>query len=227
MIIFFMVKYESDTEFCGFYEGWGSTVGVDTHGDMMIPETLMKLQEQMEENSKLRKICLEHNEDNLIGEIIESEFKTEGDITGIKIKVGVVKGREDILEKVNSGELRGFSIGLIIGDLSPEEIKNSDLQVEIDGSLRKSLELFLQKNNIKYGAKVNKSATALSIVGIVLNSLAVLTPIGIYLHSIWRENKDKRIKVNYKGKIYNIDDNFLQKIEDINREEGYYSPVFS
>ncbi len=187
-----------DERFCGYTEGIAAGTNVDNHGDKLTLENPQKMKDDIYNNTEKRVVNLEHNEKDKIGEIVNCEIENIGSHHFLKVKVGIYKGREDVIEKIQKGELKGFSISFRYEVNVPNSLKQilPPLNIEIDAILRKDLEDLLTANNISYSCFVRKADTATSIITIAGFAASIIEILKI----VYDLRKDKKSNIN----VYNI-----------------------
>lgn len=107
------MEESTDEDFCEVFEGTFSSSEVDHAGDRIPPEELERLKEQIEENPEKRKLLNDHNQDEVIGQILDvwTEWDENDVILFLKGKIGVYQEYEEIAQEIKSGMKSGLSIG--------------------------------------------------------------------------------------------------------------------
>lgn len=214
----------NDEKFCGYIEGFGATTSLDRHGDKLNLENLKDMKKQFD-NKKVQEVLLGHDKSQPIGQILKSEIITKEGWAGIKLKVGIYKRREDILNMFKKGKLNGFSWGGWVGGegFSVEDLEKSKIKIEVEGEVHKEVEKILDSLDIKYGAFLKKSIDAPTIIAIVVGETSVILTAISLLYQLWKdkkkeENKNINLNIVIKDKRFNYQENSIKEIEKRLRE---------
>ena len=102
----------TDREFSVVFEATLSSTGVDSHGDKLPASMLDKFRDQMRANPELRLLNHEHNQDEIVGEIIDVwvEEADSEDVLLLNGTIGLFEGEEAAKEKFESDVFGGFSV---------------------------------------------------------------------------------------------------------------------
>ncbi len=128
--IFIETANEEDV-YLGYISGLAATNHKDLYKDIITDEALVKGAKQLGGATTFK----DHNYNvgSAVGKVLSSEFVLDGEMSGIKIKVGISKVETDLWTKIQEGIVNAFSIGGIFTDVDYDEksdtyyIKDFDL----------------------------------------------------------------------------------------------------
>jgi len=186
-----MENNNTQEKFCNFIQGFIATTSIDSHGDKLTVKCLTDMETVLKNHPEKRKMTLNHEKGNHIGEIVETKIIDEEGIKKLWVKVGIYKGKEKVLEMIKRGELKGFSWE---GIFNEKDFENSKIKIEIDGKYHHEIENILENAKIKYSVHLKKSADALTVIGLLLTGIGNL--IGIIGLIIALKNKNPTMNIN-------------------------------
>jgi len=134
-------------DFIGYVGGYICTTDVDSHGDRLPTEFIDKFKKQLDQNPMLRIMKLQHNIKDSSGEIFDYRVNKKGKWKGLWVEVGIYKNRKDVWERIEKGELTGFSISLISPGFS--FTKKNKIFIKINPQYWHEIKDIFDKINIK------------------------------------------------------------------------------
>lgn len=158
--------------FIGYIEGYVCMTGVDSHGDRILPEFIDNLKKQIDQNPALKKITIQHNIKDSAGEIIEYRVVTKGRWKGLWAKIGIYQKRKDIWERIEKGEITGFSIEAKTADFNYD--KQNSIFLKITSKYWHDVKNILDESNVISEVFLKKSLDAQAIIAIIL-------PVGLFI----------------------------------------------
>lgn len=183
----------TDREFCEVCTAIISSTGVDKHGDRIHPDALRSIKNQIENEPEKRFMYLYHNKDTPTGEIIDVWIEEDDDDTHyLHAEIGIYEGHENVVEKVESGELSGMSIGFYVYENCNEDYWESrapNLKITVDGNDRRSLNGVLNESGEAYRIEVQKSGDAAAIFDFAIQNWGTIQKL-VILVVIWAINRE-------------------------------------
>lgn len=199
-------------DFCVVKTARLSSTGVDHHGDRFPLSALRHYKEQLEQNPELRLLRLEHQNDEITGEIVDIWIEEDDDedlhyLSGV---IGIFEGKEHIAEKIESGELSGMSLSVAIYENCESEDWDNlspNVQLGVEAHYRDELNTFLSRSGKPYRIQVQKSVEGDAIFEFaVANRESILELLSIVM--IWLVNR------RYEGLNVDFPDLNLVKVEN-------------
>jgi len=187
-----------NSNFIGYVEGYICTTDIDLHGDRFAPEAIDRIKEQIEQNISLRTVYLEHDISQPCGEILNLRVEKREGWKGLWVKVGIYKDREDVWEKIEKKELKGFSLAGKV--LEFQRFKNVGeeaaykFDLEVDSSLKWEIKEILDKEGVKSEVYIRKAWDIPTIISVTTNALVIVD----ILHKYWinRKKQGQNITLN-------------------------------
>jgi hypothetical protein len=208
-----------EKEFIGYIEGYIVTTDIDSHGDRLSPEALEDMAKQIGNDPKLRITHYNHDMTQPMGYITEFSVETRGQWKGIKAVVGIYKTRSDLWQKIQSGEIRGFSYGAEVSEWEDRGImkKECTFSVEVEPTVWHETSNMLSQMGATITPDVRKAIDVPVVIGVSTSLLAL--PGTIYgLHVLWQKFRKRNqgnkeyIKIKTTKRIYNFEDNTIEEI---------------
>ncbi len=208
-----------EEEFIGYIEGYLATTNVDSQGDRLTPEAIESFANQLRDNPEKRIMFFNHDTTQPIGYITEFHVDTKGQWKGIFAKAGIYKTRPDVWDKIESGELRGFSYGARILKMEYSKMPNHKVSfsVEVKISDWHNIRDMLSQMGAQVDPVVKKGADFPTILYVTTSILAL--PGTIYgLYSIWQKlsGRDKtkgiQMRIRTVRRKFNFEDNTVEEI---------------
>lgn len=207
-----MEDKEEEKKFCGFISGFIATTSVDSHGDQLTLQCLEKMKEEIDTNPKKKKMTLNHEKGNYIGEIVKTKITQENDIFKLFAEIGIYKEREEVLIMIKKGELTGFSWE---GFTNQKNFEDSKIKIEVDGKFHHEIEKILEENNIEYEINMKKSADSLTVIGLLLGGISnLLAIIGIII-TLKKRKPSLVVNIILNNEKIEINEKNRNKIESI------------
>lgn len=182
----------TDRKFCEMSRAILSTTGVDRHGDRLHETTLKQVKSQIENDPEKRILRLNHEKDKSYGEIVNIWIEKEDDgLHYLYADIGIYQGHEEIVEKVESGELGGMSLGFytyVNSNKSDWESRTPNLNITVDGHERKSLNNILKEFDEEYRIEIQKSIDAAAVFEFVADNWGFIEDVAL-LSIYWFVNE--------------------------------------
>lgn len=183
-------------EYCGFIEGYIATTDIDKHGDRLTSEVIEDIEVQIRKNPTRRMVNIGHDPNRQIGEILEWRIDSRNDWKGLWAKVGIYRGREDILSMIENGELTAFSYEGAIADKgleAPSQDERSPpgkhgISLEVSPDLRAQVVEGLRGQHAQVRSIVRKAEDLPAIIELVSASSSIV----VTLYEIWKMLKERR-----------------------------------
>lgn len=213
----------TDRDFCAVRIARLSSTGVDRHGDRIPLSELRRIKRQIENKPELRLTRLDHQYDRISGEILDVwiEEDEEEDIHYLSAKIGIFEGNENIVEKIESGELGGMSLSIAVYENCEREDWDKlspNVQVGVDGHDREELNSLLKRSGNPYRIQIQKSVEGDAIFEFaVANKESILQILSIVM--IWLINR------KYEGLSVEFPDLNLIKVENNIDIEGVFNQI--
>jgi hypothetical protein len=213
-----------ESEYIGFIEGYAFTTNIDKHGDRLSPEAIENIAQQMLANPSLRTVNYNHDRNQPMGYITDFHIENKGELKVLRVKVGIYKTRPDLWEKIQSGEISGFSYGAKIVKMESEKMPDikCSFTVELDDGDWHRLDDMLTSMGVKPEINVKKSIDVPTTIMLTISILSL--PGVIYgIYDLWKKfYKNKKglwIKIKTTKRRYNFKDNTIDEIiEEIELE---------
>lgn len=212
-------------KFIGYVTGYICTNDIDSHGDKLTPETIEDIKDQIERDSSLRTMFLQHDESQPCGEMLEFRVDTKGEWKGLWAKIGVYKNRKDIWEMIKNRRLTGFSIGARVLEEQRLEVCNEEdlvykFDLEVDSRLKSEVKDLLDKEGLKSEVYIQKALDVPTIITVAASGLFIIDRLYEY-HKRLKKKKQKKqrdVTVNYFNIVigeqrFNFNQNSLDEIK--------------
>lgn len=162
-------KLEDKSKWLGTISGYASTNDLDRHGDIIIGDVLKKGEKALAENTTVF-FNHEHKE-KPIGKVLNTEFRQNGDFSGLYIDVGISKTANEIWTLIEEGVLNRFSIGMFVKDYDVKETEDDAVFLITDAEI-----------------------VEVSVVGLPANPNASIESFGKMLYKAFEPIKEERLK---------------------------------
>lgn len=220
----------TNEDFCEVFEGTFSSSGVDRAGDRIPPEELESLKEQIEENPEKRKFLNNHNQDEVIGRIIDvwTEWDEDDEILFLKGRVGIYTEYQHVAEEIKSGVKSGLSIGgYSYPEISKDEWgeRSPDAQVGIPIDEKTSFYRVIKSYDLDFRFKIEKEVAPVDFFEFLVENQDQVIELAKSL-CIWylgRRSSDANIEIPeitfYKKEVeVNIEEVVKNTIISLNKE---------
>jgi len=199
--------------FIGYIEGYICMTGVDSHGDRILPEFIDNLKKQIDQNPALKKIIIQHNIKDSAGEIIEYRVVTKGRWKGLWAKIGIYQKRKDIWERIEKGEITGFSIEAKTADFNYD--KQNSIFLKITSKYWHDVKNILDESNVISEVFLKKSLDTQAVIAIMLPvSLFIIDKIFDYWKIKQKEDPNTNINITIENNTYNFNNYSPQEIKE-------------
>lgn len=196
-------------DFIGYVEAYICTTDVDSHGDRLSPEFIDSFKKQIEQNPKLRIMKLQHNVKDSAGEMVDYRVDKKGKWKGLWAKVGIYKNRKDVWERIEKGELTGFSMSLKSSEFN--FTKKNKIFIKINPQYWREIKDIFDKINIKTEVYLKKALSEQAIISIII-------PVGLFvidkIYNYWKTKREKDKSINININIQNKNYNFINSSPD-------------
>ena len=200
-----------DEKFCGFTVGFAATTDVDNHGERLTLEALQKMKHTIESDPTRRFMNLNHDRSQRIGEIVDSELVIKDEWAGLKVKTGIYKGREDVLEKIRKGELSGLSIEAIeVKHAGKFSVENAiPAEIKLNAKYSREVAEILDSIDVGYNREIKKSLDVIVAINLIINNIPLLISTIKLLYDWWQrkseeEKRQANVTITVNNTIYNF-----------------------
>jgi HK97 family phage prohead protease len=195
-------KLEQDNKWLGTLTGFASTNDLDRHGDIIVSDVLKDGAKSLSENTTVF-FNHEHRE-KPIGKILGSEFRQNGDFSGIHVSVGISKTAGEIWTLIEEEVLNKFSIGMRILDYEFKETDEDVLFYITDAEI-----------------------VELSVVGLPANPNASIDGFGKMLTKAFEPIKQKRLDEMNDEQKKEFEEKLAQVNSNLEEHQKKTSDMFS
>lgn len=175
-------------------EGTFTSAIVDKAGDRLAEESIINIKNQIENNPKKRRFTVDHS-GRVVGEILDVWTNRNDDgILELNGTVGVYEGNDDVIERIESGKLSGFSIEAHYFENTDEkEWSNADqiMRLEVDGEQRGEIHPELSSQGLKFKTKLEKSATGIAVFAIIVENIHKIAFAIVLLHKYYSSTQSE------------------------------------
>ncbi|MFK5605309.1 HK97 family phage prohead protease [Haloferax volcanii] len=223
-----MFERVNDRDFCEILNGIMASTSVDNHGHQFTKGVFEDWIEKIENDPQRRVMHLNHDDHNIIGEILDLKIVDTGDCLELHGKYGIYEGREDVLNKIQSGELRGLSVTAVdYVNTTKEEWQEiePDISITTLGEELQSVVPFLEGEDVKYRFEVQKSIEGAAIISVAAGVITVArTTVDLWrwyqsLDEEAQENTEVTININHNYDISEMDaDELLDLVKEITED---------
>jgi len=208
-----------EDEFIGYVEGYLATTNIDSQGDRLTPRAIEKFAEELRENPQKRVVFLSHDTTQPMGYVTEFHVETRRSWKGIFARVGIYRSRSDVWDKIQSGELQGFSYGARVLDMEYSEMPNDgcSFSVEVKISDWHIIKDMLSQMGARVEPIVRKEADFPTILNVVTSMLAL--PGTVYgLYTLWRKLSGSRktkgawMRITTTNRKFSFEENTVEEV---------------
>jgi len=219
-------------KFIGYVEGYLCTTDVDSHGDKLTSEDVEDIKRQMDKNPKLRTLYLEHDINQPIGMVLNSEVEVKNEWRGLKAKVGIFQGRGDVWERIKNGKLGGFSIGTRV--LRFEQIESIEqtkhgghfnerysFSLEVSPQWWREIKNLLDKEETKSEVYLKKGIDFPTLIIVIASSLTIIDILYRYYKNKNGKGQNININIVIKNNKFNFNKFSPDEMKKYFRSQNY------
>lgn len=199
-------------------EGTFTSAIVDKVGDRLAEKAIIDIKNQIENNPQKRRFTVDHS-GRVVGEILDVWTDRNDDgVLELNGTVGVYEGNHEVIERIESGELSGFSIEAhYFENTDKKEWSNVNqiMKLKVDGEQRGDIHPELSSQGLKFKTKLEKSVTGIAVFAIIVENIHKIALAIVILHAYYSDNQSEAGNVELpNGEEIEID----QDIEDVLNE---------
>ena len=166
-------------------EGTFTSAVVDKAGDKVAEEDIVNKKNQIENGPKKRRVTVDHS-GRVVGEVLDIRLDRNDDgILELNGTVGVYEGNEEVIERIEQGDLKAFSIEAhYFENTDPQELASADstLKIAVDGKQRGEIHSGLSSAGLRFKTDLEKSATALAVFTVIVENIHYIALAIVILH---------------------------------------------
>lgn len=166
-------------------EGTFTSAVVDKAGDRVAKKAIISMKNQIERDPEKRRFTVDHS-NRVVGEIMDVWTNVNSDgIFELNGTVGIYEGNDDVIERIEKGDLSGFSIEAhYFENTNRKEWSRSvdKLKLEVDGAQRGEIHSEFSSADLKFRTDLEKSATGLAIFTVIVENIHYIALAIVILH---------------------------------------------